>query len=217
MATATSPWATRRVLHDLAGHLRAVKGSLELVPDAERARLGTRPRHALALADESLEAALGLLRETSEHQDLAEIAVARAIDTHAVAKSVARELVPVYPHARIEVSHIPRALADEVALRRVLLNLVANACTHGGAAPRVRIAGALEQAERPHVRISVADDGPGIDPRDHLLLFLPKPDSAPHGHGLPNALHLVAELRGRLWIESGAGRGTAIHFTLPAA
>jgi signal transduction histidine kinase len=60
----------------------------------------------------------------------------------------------------------PPASADRGRLRHILINLMSNAVTHGGATIRVELA-----SEGPTVRCAVVDDGPGVDPEMEDRLF----------------------------------------------
>ena len=70
------------------------------------------------------------------------------------------------------------------------------------------------------VRFSVTDTGPGISPDDLPRVFerrwqgpgAPKTGS---GLGLHIAKGIVEAHGGRLWAESGLGRGSTFYFTLP--
>jgi signal transduction histidine kinase len=73
------------------------------------------------------------------------------------------------------------------------------------------------------VRVDVADNGPGIDPADHDIVFekfrqggdqvTGKPRGT--GLGLPISKRIVEHFGGRLWVESAVGRGATFSFVLP--
>lgn len=121
---------------------------------------------------------------------------------------------------------IPAVMADEVALRRALQNLVTNAVKHGAdghwigvtvSAPAVR--GARE------VQIVVSDRGRGIDAADLSHVFEPfhrgrhAAEQQVHGNGL--GLHLVRLIAsahgGRVSVQSTPGNGATFTLHLPAA
>jgi signal transduction histidine kinase len=68
---------------------------------------------------------------------------------------------------------------------------------------------------------SVADNGPGIDPRYHDKIFkifqtLQARDKFEStGIGLSIIKKIVEQNNGRIWLESEIGKGTTFFFTLP--
>jgi signal transduction histidine kinase len=112
-------------------------------------------------------------------------------------------------------------LADAVGLRRIVENLVANACESlesGAGSVGVSVeAGALRG--RAAFRLLVTDDGAGIAPADRERIFedffTTKPSGT--GLGLPTVRRLVADFEGEIAVESAPARGSTFTVTLPAA
>jgi signal transduction histidine kinase len=111
-------------------------------------------------------------------------------------------------------------VADERALKQVLINLVSNAVKFSPDGSLVRI----EAHVRPDcLRISVIDEGVGMAPEDiprALTPFTQLDGSLSRAHegtglGLPLAKHLAELHGGKLRIESQVGAGTAVHVDLP--
>lgn len=111
-------------------------------------------------------------------------------------------------------------VADERALKQVLINLVSNAVKFSPDGSLVRI----EAQVRPDsLRVSVVDEGAGIAEEDiprALTPFTQLDGSLSRAHegtglGLPLAKHLTELHGGRLSIESELGKGTAVHVDLP--
>jgi signal transduction histidine kinase/CheY-like chemotaxis protein len=117
---------------------------------------------------------------------------------------------------------LPNVYCDQVRIRQVILNLVSNAARftdHGWIS-----VGA--EASDDHVRIRVADTGPGISPHDLERIFEPfcqgtvQPlwqDRSGSGLGLSISRQFVELHGGRIWLESELGVGTQFFFTLPVA
>jgi two-component system phosphate regulon sensor histidine kinase PhoR len=121
---------------------------------------------------------------------------------------------------RVEVPAGISVLGDQRALEQVLVNLVDNAVKYT-ATGSVTIA-AERQGER--VVITVADTGPGIEPR-HLARLFERfyrvdqgraREAGGTGLGLAIAKHLVQGMAGEITVESGA-EGTRFRVRLPAA
>ncbi len=111
------------------------------------------------------------------------------------------------------------ALADQSHASRVVANLVSNASKYGPEDESIRIG-----AERVngHVRITVADAGPGIPADQRMRLFehfyrLRSHAEAPGiGLGLAIARGIVELHGGMIGIENGEQQGARVWFTLPA-
>jgi len=115
---------------------------------------------------------------------------------------------------------LPAVLVDRIQVETVMHNLVANAIdavTVVGDRSREIAVSATADGER-FVRISVADNGPGVPENIATRLFRPFATSKPHGMGLGLAISrsIVEGRGGRLWLEP-AERGSVFCFTLPSA
>ena len=117
-------------------------------------------------------------------------------------------------------SPAPVVPGDQRRLERVLLNLLSNATKFAppGAAILVRVTGDGEV-----VTVSVGDNGPGI-PADAIpylfeQFYTGRTSSSRHsigaGLGLPIAKGIVEAHGGRIWVESTAGAGSVVSFSLP--
>jgi two-component system OmpR family sensor kinase/two-component system sensor histidine kinase BaeS len=115
---------------------------------------------------------------------------------------------------------LPPVLADPDRLAQVLRNLIANALRHAGPGGHVRVAA---RSEPVHLRVSVADDGPGIAAADLPHVFdrfwrgdpARRRDGSGSGLGLAITKTLVEAQGGAIGVESEAGRGTEFWFELP--
>lgn len=112
---------------------------------------------------------------------------------------------------------LPVVEGDQVQLQQVLLNLIFNA---GDAMAQMESRRLTFRTLRldGHVRITVADEGPGI-PTDMLeQVFQPFQTSKPNGLGLGLAIcrTIIESHHGKLWAENGLdGRGARFHIELP--
>ena len=127
-------------------------------------------------------------------------------------------------HGVTVTGHVPVGLADVAADRvqigAVLHNLVNNAIDalkeSAKPARTVRITGALDETGL--VRLTVQDNGPGVNADMRPTLFLPFATSKPDGTGLGLAISrsIVEAHGGRLWYAP-ADDGSAFNFTVQVA
>jgi signal transduction histidine kinase len=122
---------------------------------------------------------------------------------------------------RIEVDVPPGAVtvgADEASVERLLAPLIENGCRY--AAGSVRVSARRIDGE---VRLSVADDGPGVDARVRERLFEPGVHAAAAndagsgaGLGLALARRLARALNGEVEYVGEPGAGATFRVRLPA-
>ena len=140
--------------------------------------------------------------------------------------------------AHIEVSQLPKLLADRSQLAQLFSNLILNAIRYrGAAAPLIRIlakqikAGAPiadraadaddQQAQGPAWVISVADNGIGIEPQYFERIFVifqrlhTRSEYPGTGIGLAVCQRIVERHGGRIWVDSGPNHGSVFSFSLP--
>jgi two-component system phosphate regulon sensor histidine kinase PhoR len=122
---------------------------------------------------------------------------------------------------------LPLLQTDQRALEQVLSNLVENAVKYCPAGSTVTIGATVESAGKPDgriVRISVADNGPGVDPKHIPRLFERfyrvdagrSRDVGGTGLGLSIVKHLVEAMGGSVKVDSKVGRGSTFEVTLPS-
>jgi hypothetical protein len=103
---------------------------------------------------------------------------------------------------------LPRIVADELGLKQMLLNLLANAIKFARPGDRVTVAVACQETGR--LTISVADTGPGMEAGAEPA---PRPDAVGLGLGLPMTRALAAANGATLTIDSTPGQGTRAAIT----
>jgi two-component system sensor histidine kinase KdpD len=117
-------------------------------------------------------------------------------------------------------SGLPAALADQVLLERVIVNLLSNAVRYSPEGSRVRVAGSSFGGR---VEIRVSDQGPGIPADRRADVFVPfqrlgdTDNSTGLGLGLALSKGFVEGMGGTLEAEDTPGGGLTMIVALPAA
>jgi len=180
-----------------------------------------------------------LQRMVEEFSRFARLPEARPID--ASLNEVIRDAVALYAE-RLDGIQIECRLAEEMPalrldpeqIKRVMVNLIDNAIealaagglngngsngnSNGAQQKRITIETRfLKESEA--ARITVSDTGHGIRPADRGKLFLPKFSTRDRGTGLGLAIvsHIIADHKGRIWIEDNRPRGARFVIELPAS
>jgi two-component system OmpR family sensor kinase len=109
------------------------------------------------------------------------------------------------------------ASIDPMAVEQILENLISNAIKFGSGQP-------IDIALKPEsgaMRLTVRDRGPGISPEDQTRIFAPfekvmaRADGGGFGVGLWVVGRLVAEMGGRIELDSTLGNGASFATILP--
>jgi PAS domain S-box-containing protein len=109
--------------------------------------------------------------------------------------------------------------ADDVLLRQAFSNLLRNAieaCQPSGVVPHVKVEGSVDAGQ---ARVSVHDNGPGLDPGARERIFRPFFTTKKTGTGLGLALVLkiIVTHNGRVSAGSSPSGGACFQVTLPLA
>ena len=218
----------KMIVHDLKTPLAAVQATLEMLGDGDFGPVSVPQGEALGDAQLRAGDLLTLI------EDLLELA--RLEEAHVQLERAPLDVAAFLPTLRAEwelrlrqeggsiALDVPAGLpvlhADHGLLRRVLNNLLQNAVVHARRAVSVTIAA---RADQNGVRISVTDDGPGIAPAYHELIFRKfervkvAGAAAARRSGLGLSFcKLVAEAHGgRIWVQSAEDAGSTFHLFLP--
>jgi two-component system, sensor histidine kinase and response regulator len=219
----------KMIVHDLKSPLSGVLATLEVVLDGDAGELNADQRQLLfdaqghgntmlQLIDDLLE--LARLEESSLVVERERVEVDRLIRSVAEEWKVRLERGGATLHVDDGAGLVIHA--DAYLLRRVFGNLVGNALRHAGPAVRIEIS-ARPEPQGQAVLFSVADNGVGIPPEYHELIFrkfgsLQRADAAgsvSSGIGLTFCKLAVEAHGGRIWVESEAGKGSAFRFRIP--
>jgi signal transduction histidine kinase len=219
----------KMIVHDLKSPLTSVIGAMEMLIDGDFGPLTDNQRKALGDTEKRAQDLLGLIEDLLEVARLEESRLVlhlTPLAPTALLNEVAREWEIRVQQERarlaIEVANDARAVdADQALIKRVFSNLIQNALTHSAREVTVTLGARTDSGG---TLFTVADDGVGIPPEYHDLIFrkfeqvktphIPRVRSS--GLGLAFCKLVVEAHGGRIWVKSGPERqGSAFHFWLP--
>lgn len=216
------------VSHELRTPLTSIRSFSEILHDHPQLDAATRSQYLAVIIQE----AERLTRLINQVLDLSRLEAGRAewqmgdvnprdVIEHAVA---ATSRLFGEKAATLDVDlpdDVPRIEADHDRLVQVVINLLSNAakfCAETGGRVAVSLR-ALPDA----IRVDVRDNGTGIAPKDHEVIFekfrqagdtlTAKPRGT--GLGLPISREIIQHFGGRLWVESELGKGATFSFVIP--
>jgi signal transduction histidine kinase len=211
---------TAGIAHEFRNGLATIHGYARLL-DLDRLPTDSRP-YVQGIRDET-DTLGAVVRNFLNFAKPAEL-VMGSVDLLALAQRAAdefrRDAVAQGGSIAVDGDHA-QVQGDEVLLRQAFSNLCRNAleaCTEGGMQPHILIESAVDLAQ--HVaRLSIIDNGPGIDPRIASRVFRPFVTTRARGTGLGLALvqKIVVIHNGRVTVQPEPGGGTRFTVLLPLA
>lgn len=208
--------------HDLQEPLRTITQYLDLLQRRHGGRLDEQARRYVAYASESATRMYALLNDLLTYSRLGREAERAPVALQDLVDEVTQDLrlVITEKRARLTVGELPVIRCERAKVRSVFQNLIGNALKfHGDQPPEIDID--AEQNDGGLWTISVADNGIGISPEHHRVIF--EVFERLHGRaafpgtgiGLAICKRVVEQHAGRIWVESTPGRGSTFRFTLP--
>lgn len=211
------------VSHDLQAPIRMISTFTEILATRYRGQMGENAAKILDTIQSGASRMDELVKTLLQYATLGQNPVADAeVDLSAVAGAVVTTLQPAIDDvaAEILVEPLPTVRGDSVQLQRVFQNIIGNALKYARTQSRLRVCIRSRQAEN-EWRISVADNGPGIDPQFHDRIFQPLKrlhgsEIAGTGMGLAVCRKIIERHGGRIWVEPESPQGATFTFTFPA-
>ncbi len=145
------------------------------------------------------------------------------VDCNQVVKQALQDVKLLVDESKavVTVADLPTVMGDAEQLERVFENLLVNAIRYRGeASPKIEI-GFDTTADEDMLRFWVKDNGIGIEPAHHEIIFEmfrqvnPSPESKGSGIGLSICKRIIERHGGKIWVESQLGKGAVFYFTLP--
>ncbi len=129
----------------------------------------------------------------------------------AILKEITIELIP---------KEVPEVYADKNMVNTVLRNLLTNSIKFTPRKGNIKVH--ADEHDKDHIKVSVIDNGIGIDKEnipkifDLTSHFTTRGTDSEEGTGLGMVLckDFVEKNHGTIWVESEKGKGSAFHFTL---
>jgi len=216
--------------HELRTPLNIIIGFSQLMADEVPGKINEEQRQCLS---DVLDSSQHLLNLIDEVLYLSKIESGRTklkqkkIDLSEVVASLTRSMMPILTPRKqsldVEIEEgLPPVYADEGKLGQVLRNLVGNSAKYTPDGGKLKIEAIREDG---WCRVSVIDNGIGIDEKDMERIFEPfcqlenslagkKPGA---GLGLTVVKEIIEKHGGRIRVESELGKGSRFTFTLPLA
>jgi len=218
----------RRLAHEIKNPLTPIQLSaerirhkyLDQIEESERGNLDRATRTII----HQVESMKSLVNAFSEYAQPVQL-TPNSVDLHQLIRDVI-ELHKQQPNApeyifEFEID-LPNVMADSVALRQILNNLILNArdALTGVSGPKTKIrTQSKEIKKRRYVVIKFSDNGPGFPQELLEKIFDPYVTTKDKGSGLGLAINhrLVKEMGGEIWAENQSGDGAAVIIQLLAA
>ena len=209
---------TAGIAHEFRNGLATIHGYARLL-DLDRLPADTRP-YVQGIRDET-DTLGAVVRNFLNFAKPTEV-VLGAVETRPIVERAAEEIrteaVSRGGAVTLQGEFVP-VLGDDVLLRQAFSNLCRNAleaCIEAGVVPRITLESAPDRAQRV-VRLSVIDNGPGVDRAVAARIFMPFVTTRARGTGLGLALvqKIIVTHNGRVAAHSEPGGGTRFIVSLP--
>ena len=219
----------KMIVHDLKTPLTSVLATLEMLADGDFGQVSTTQKAAIGDAETKSEDLLGLIDDILEVARIEEANISLTLAPMAPGALLA-ELVHEWAHrfqqegatASVSVADdAPVFSGDKGLIKRVFSNLIQNAVTHSSHPVHLELSA---RRAGQGVLFTVSDNGPGIPPEYHDLIFrkfgqveMPRsPRTRSSGLGLTFCKLVVEQHGGRIWVKSAEGKGSSFYIELPS-
>lgn len=204
---------------DLKGPLRAVDQLAQLITEDSGNQLPEAVRRDLALMRQRVERMQKMLDAQLEYSRIGLTQYrAETVDTANLVRGVV-ELMALPAGFTVSVGALPTLVTAKAPLEQVFRHLIGNAVKHHHRSTgKVEVSATIRDS---FVEFVVADDGPGIAPEYHEMVFRmfqalnPRDQVEGLGVGLAFVKKIVESQGGTVVLKSTLGSGAAFHFVWP--
>jgi len=218
----------KMIVHDLKTPLTSIIATLEMLADGDLGAVTGSQQDALRDTENKAQELLRLIEDLLEVARIEETSISLDLEpldpgslVHEIMNDWTLRLQQERASTTIEVApDVPPFPGDRSLLKRVFGNLIQNSLIHSSTAVELRI---FARTDPRGVLFTVADNGPGIPPQYHEVIFhkfervktpnVPRVRSS--GLGLAFCRLVVEAHGGRIWVQSAEGAGSAFHILLP--
>ncbi|WP_235514139.1 PAS domain S-box protein [Deinococcus sp. Leaf326] len=213
------------VSHDLRTPLRHIVGFSDLLGKDAGPNLSAKGQRYLTVITDAAGRMSGLIDSLLEFSRMGRTPLRQApVALGELVKQAWHNLEPdrLSRQVTLEQGELPTVLGDAALLDLVFQNLLSNAIKYTRTRPEARVT-LSAQEEAGWVRVTVADNGVGFDPKYADKLFgvfqrLHRPEEFEGtGIGLANVRRIVTRHGGQVGAEALPGEGAAFWITLPLA
>jgi len=214
----------KMIVHDLKTPLTSIIATLEMLADGDLGAVTGSQQDALRDTENKAQELLRLIEDLLEVARIEETSISLDLEpldpgslVHEIMNDWTLRLQQERASTTIEVApDVPPFPGDRSLLKRVFGNLIQNSLIHSSTAVELRI---FARTDPRGVLFTVADNGPGIPPQYHEVIFhkfervktpnVPRVRSS--GLGLAFCRLVVEAHGGRIWVQSAEGAGSAFH------
>jgi signal transduction histidine kinase len=220
--TADLETITDSVAHDLRNPLNSISVNSQLLQQQFRNELGEEGLAALQRTTSSVKRMTEILDRLLGLSVVSHSIFEREeIDIRTIVTEVFEELnsTEQEPPVELVAEDLPKASADPVLVRTLIMNLISNAIKYTREKPlrRIEVGSLMEDGVDV---FCVRDNGIGFEPESAEKMFRAFERLGGNGEkdgvglGLDIAARVVTRHGGRIWAEGRRGQGAAIYFTL---
>lgn len=215
------------VTHELRTPITSIRAMAEIVHDNTDMEEGQKEKFLSGIIKETerLTHLITQVLNLERYESGKQLLNLGSVQLNHLVKDAVQSIRPLANEKNIKIeTKIPDSMflvqCDEVLIRQVLTNLLSNAIKFSPANDNVMV---YLQSNYEELQVRIHDNGSGIDPALHELIFdkffqaknqtLRKPEGS--GLGLAICKKIIDMHGGKIWVESKPGKGSTFVFDLP--